>query len=81
MNAAEWSATVAHRLVLDPIALRKQRLARGWSQRDLADAAKVRPATVSDAENGTRPYPSTIRKFAAALDVRPTDIARIVEVP
>lgn len=70
-----------HRLVVDPIALRKQRLARGWSQRDLATAAGVRAATIVDAEGGRRPYPSTIRKIATALDVRPTDIARIVDVP
>lgn len=71
---------MSQRLVLDPIALRRTRLTAGLSQRELAVAAGVRHATVSDAENGTRPHVSTIKRLADALGVRPTDIARIVEV-
>ncbi len=45
------------------------------SQEDLADKAKVSRATIADLEAGKRPArPSTLRKLAQALEVRPTEL-------
>lgn len=47
------------------------------SQEDLAEASGVSRAAISAIENGhrrTRPWPSTIRKLAKALGVKPGDI-------
>lgn len=71
---------MTYRLVVDPIALRRARLACGMSQRGLAAAAGVRAATVADAEGGRMANVSTIRKLADALTVKPTDIARLIDV-
>lgn len=64
-------------LTIDPEKLRQVRLERALSQRALARAAGVRPATVSDVENGTAARISTIKALADALGVAPTDIAVI----
>ena len=45
------------------------------SQEDLAEAARVQAHTISDIENRKhKPRPSTRRKIAKALGVRPQDI-------
>ena len=45
------------------------------TQADLATLAGVTPATISDLETGKRKArPSTVRKLAKALKVRPTEI-------
>lgn len=69
------------RLVLDPVRLRRARLAAAMSQEALAKAAGVRPATISAAENGTRAHVTTIGRLAKALGVKPTEIADIIERP
>lgn len=66
------------RLIIDPHALRRARLEAALSQRELAAAAGVSPNTVHGAENGTITRPATIRRFAQALGVTPTQISRIV---
>ena len=58
-----------------PIHLRAWRLRRAWSQQDLADAAGVRRATITEVENGKRnPRPSTVRKLAKALGLKPEQL-------
>ena len=56
---------------MSPIRLRVQELreALGWSQRDLAEKAGVRQATVSQAESGKGVNLATLEKLANALDV------------
>ncbi|MDQ2667395.1 MAG: helix-turn-helix transcriptional regulator [Gemmatimonadota bacterium] len=56
---------------MTPIRLRVQELreALGWSQRDLAEKAGVRQATVSQAEQGGGVNLATLEKLANALDV------------
>jgi transcriptional regulator with XRE-family HTH domain len=50
--------------------LRRLRLLKGWSRRDLAREADVSVDTVLDLENRARaPRPATMRKIAAALGV------------
>ena len=50
--------------------LKPVRLARGWSQIDLAVAAGVSPTTVLNLERGVNtPLPSTARKLARALEL------------
>ncbi len=49
--------------------LRAARGLLGWSQTDLAEAAKVGRATIADFESGKRePYPRTIGELRAALE-------------
>lgn len=68
---------MTERLILDGSLVRRIRLELAMSQRDLAKVAGVRPATVSDAENGAECRLETIRALARALGVKPTDIAKI----
>lgn len=68
------------RLVLDRALLKRARLTRALTQRDLAALAGVNPKTVEHAESGAEsPRPTTIRKLAVALGVDPLHIADIVE--
>ena len=54
--------------------LRKERV---LTIRELADEAGVSKTTISNIENGqSEAYPSTIRKLARALDVRPSELVR-----
>ena len=69
---------MSHRLILDPIALRRARLQRALSQRALAEAAGIREATVTAAEQGSLCRLTTIKRLATALNVEPTAIAKIV---
>jgi len=55
--------------------LRELREAKGLSQDDLARLSGVARATIQSAELGRRkPRPSTRRRLAQALGVRPEDI-------
>ena len=55
--------------------LKELRELRALSQRDLARLAEVDETTIIDLEKGRRPpRPSTRRKLAKALKVRPQDI-------
>lgn len=57
------------------LALKAWRRRRALSQKDLADAAGVRRATIAEIESGRRaPRPSTIRKLAGALELQPEDL-------
>jgi transcriptional regulator with XRE-family HTH domain len=59
-----------------PKPLREIRESKGLSQDDLVRLAKVAKGTIVGLELGRRkPRPSTRRKLAAALGVRPEDIA------
>ena len=52
--------------------LRDVRVRAALSQRDLAKAAGVAHTTIVRLENGDpNPYPSTVRKLAEALGVKP----------
>ena len=52
--------------------LRELRQKKLLTQAELAEMAGVRSATIADLERGKhRPRPSTIRKIAAALGIRP----------
>lgn len=56
-------------------ALRLARELRGWSQRRLAKEAGFTQPQISRLESGTRrPYLSTVRELADALDVHPDAI-------
>src|SRR5215208_1939323 len=50
---------------------------KGYSQRALAKASGVSPATIYELENGRRrPNPSTLRKLAQGLEVEVADLLR-----
>lgn len=56
-------------------ALRRLRLVAGYSQQELADAAGVHKATITQLESGRRrPRPSTMRRIAEVLGVGIADI-------
>jgi len=58
--------------------LKRLRSERYLSQRELARAAGLSPATIFKLENDlAEPHPSTIRKLAQALDVAPSELAPI----
>jgi len=61
-------------------ALARLRGARGLSQRQLAQRADLTVETVSDIERGAtaRPYPSTIRKLARALEMDFDELAALL---
>ncbi len=60
---------------MDMPTLRELRERAVLTQAELARLADVTPATVSDLETDKRkPRPSTIRKIAKALKVRPSSI-------
>jgi transcriptional regulator with XRE-family HTH domain len=55
--------------------LRAIRERKALSQRELAAKAGVSPVTVARIETGQdEPYPSTVRKLAAALGVEPAEL-------
>jgi len=60
--------------------LARLRGARGLSQRKLAQLADLTMETVSDIERGAtrKPYPSTIRKLAAALEMDFDELATLL---
>ena len=58
------------------VGLRDVRQRKVFSMRQLAERAGVSPATIVKIEKGeVRPYPSTLRKLAAALGVEPEELA------
>ena len=58
--------------------LRRLRNERYLSQRELARAAGLSPATIFKLENDlAEPHPSTIRKLAQALNVAPSELAPV----
>ena len=58
--------------------LKRLRNERYFSQRELAKAAVLSPATIFKLENDlAEPYPSTIRKLAQALEVAPSALAPV----
>lgn len=58
--------------MVDGAKLRRLRLARTLTIRELADRSGVNHAAISQIERAKRaPHPSTIRKLATALDVDP----------
>jgi DNA-binding XRE family transcriptional regulator len=60
---------------INRLKVRELREKRVLTQAELAHKAGVRAATVADIEGGKhQPRPSTIRKIAAALDVKPQDL-------
>ena len=62
-------------LDFQPEKLRDARTRALLSQRDLAELTGVGPVTISRIESGIqRPRPSTLRKIAKALGVRPADL-------
>jgi transcriptional regulator with XRE-family HTH domain len=62
--------------------LRTLRLEKAFTQEDLARAAGVSAGTIVRLErgNGPPPFPSTIRKLAAALGVRVEALTRCAPV-
>ncbi|HEX5761228.1 MAG TPA: helix-turn-helix transcriptional regulator [Thermoanaerobaculia bacterium] len=57
------------------------RLARGWTQRELADAADVRGAWLADHERGERRLdPETERRLVAAMEFPPDALERVREL-
>lgn len=59
--------------------LREVRERRALSQRELAEMAGLTHVQISRIENGVEPYPVTVRKLAAALDVEPADLMEAAE--
>lgn len=54
--------------------VKRLRLEKGWSQKDLADKSGVGQDTISGIESGKHePRPSTLRKLARALDAEVVD--------
>jgi len=61
--------------MIDPAKIRAHRQRRALSQRDLARIAGLEPATLNRIETGKqKPRPSTLRKLARALRVKPADL-------
>lgn len=59
---------------LDPAKLKRARQSKAMTQAELATAAKMRQATISDLERGDDLKParmSTVRRIAEALSVEP----------
>lgn len=56
--------------------IRKYRLEKGWSQKQLSDAVDIDRADISKYENGTKGEMGfkTLKKFASALDVSTDDL-------
>lgn len=55
--------------------LRELRAEHVPSQQDLAERAQVSKTTIVQIEAGrSQPYPSTVRKIAAALDMEPREV-------
>lgn len=54
--------------------LREHRLRRALSQRELAELSNVSRVTVMKIEGGRPAWPSTVRKLARALRVKPEDL-------
>ena len=52
----------------DHMAIREKRLARGWSQEELATVAGVSPRTIQRIENGQMPGLETLKSLAAAFE-------------
>jgi transcriptional regulator with XRE-family HTH domain len=66
--------------MVDGAKLRRLRLARTLTMRELADRSGVNHAAISQIERGKRaPHPSTIRKLATALEVDPEALLLDVE--
>lgn len=60
--------------------LRPTRERKALSQRELAALAGMTHTQISRIETGlSEPYPSTVRKLAAALGVDPTDLMEPIE--
>ncbi len=61
--------------------IRDFRLAKGWTQAELAERAKVRTATISDMENGKvqRIDLPVLERLANALGVLPTALLKTVQ--
>jgi len=73
-KVATMQATVVH--IGDR--LKRLRNERYLSQRELAKAAGLSPATIFKLENDlAEPHPSTIRKLAQALEVAPSELAPV----
>lgn len=60
--------------------LRYERSRRGWSQTQLAAAARMHTQQVSAIENGMmKPYPSQLLRLARALDIPEDDVASLLD--
>lgn len=67
-------------LVIDPCRLKAARLRLSLSREALGESSGVNRKTIERLELGRHPARvGTIQKLAAALGVKPTDIATIVE--
>jgi transcriptional regulator with XRE-family HTH domain len=56
--------------------LRAARLAKAWTQQELADAAGVHVVTVSALENGAEAGVRSLKKLSQALGVEPVVLMR-----
>jgi len=56
--------------------LKLLRFVRGWEQRQLARAAKVRGHWVGEYESGRRPEPEELRRLVAAMGFPPDAVER-----
>ncbi len=54
-----------------------RRRALGWTQKELADHARVAQSLVSDAERGNRANPDKVRQIMETLDKAEAKIARV----
>lgn len=57
-------------------ALKLLRFVRGWEQRQLARAAKLRGRAVAEFEGGSRPEPEELRRLIAAMGFPPDAVER-----
>jgi transcriptional regulator with XRE-family HTH domain len=61
--------------VFVPASLRRHRTEQALSQQELADKARIARSTVLKLEAGVaQPRPSTLRKLARALGIKPVDL-------
>jgi DNA-binding Xre family transcriptional regulator len=62
---------------VDPVSIERARVLRGWTQRDLAMAARVDPGTLGDALSmRRRPTLSTLQAICVSLGLTLADVIR-----
>ena len=60
-------------------AIRQIRTEKGLSQEQVANDADLHPTWLSHIENGRNPAWGTVRRIAAALDVKLSELAKVAE--
>jgi transcriptional regulator with XRE-family HTH domain len=60
-------------------AIKQTRVARGFSQEQVAHGADLHPTWISHIEGGSNPAWGTVRRIASSLGVEVSELARLAE--